>query len=186
MVRWLRSRQVSNVTLGGSIGCLLQCPLVGASGQRRDSRLRYRQAKAFGQPVSTRPLTSSYRGRLPHPRTCIIETWWSQSASREISPAEIRTTLGADSEPNVLGAQLNQRLRDGQEVQASVRAIKEAVSASATRLGAAHIDLFIAAPAAFAVALGHRWNGLPPTQLYEYLPAERRYVATAMLSGIGH
>ena len=32
-----------------------------------------------------------------------------------------------------------------------------------------------------AVALGHRWNAMPPTQLHEFLEVERRYVRTAMI-----
>ncbi|MGH8567657.1 MAG: SAVED domain-containing protein [Gammaproteobacteria bacterium] len=49
------------------------------------------------------------------------------------------------------------------------------------RLRPRQIDLYFAGPAAFAVALGHRWNSMPPTQLREFLPAERNYTPTARL-----
>jgi CBASS immunity sensor of nucleotide second messenger signals len=55
------------------------------------------------------------------------------------------------------------------------------VLAALRTTGAPAIDLFFAGPAALAIALGHRWNALPPTQLYEFLPSERRYVKTALL-----
>jgi hypothetical protein len=49
------------------------------------------------------------------------------------------------------------------------------------RLGARQIRLYLAGPAAFAVALGHRWNAMPPTQLHEYVTSERHYEPTALL-----
>jgi CBASS immunity sensor of nucleotide second messenger signals len=55
------------------------------------------------------------------------------------------------------------------------------VSSAAARLKPAAIDLYFAGPAVFAVALGHRWNAMPPTQLHEFIAAERRYVPTALL-----
>ena len=36
------------------------------------------------------------------------------------------------------------------------------------------IKLCMAGPAAFAVALGYRWNAIPPTQLHEFMISERR------------
>ena len=48
-------------------------------------------------------------------------------------------------------------------------------------LGAQRIDLYFAGPAAFAVALGHRWNALPPTQVHEFVATERRYVPTLLI-----
>jgi hypothetical protein len=37
------------------------------------------------------------------------------------------------------------------------------------------VHLFLSAPAAAALALGYKWNLLPETVVYEYLPQERRY-----------
>lgn len=59
--------------------------------------------------------------------------------------------------------------------------IKAVVAGAAARLGAKGIDLYYVGPAGLAVALGHRWNGLPATQLHEFILAERRYVGTVVL-----
>jgi hypothetical protein len=68
------------------------------------------------------------------------------------------------------------------QAQALVGTLKAAVAEATAELKPDVLDLYLAGPAAFAVALGHRWNGLPRTQLHEFLAAERRYVPTAMLS----
>jgi len=81
----------------------------------------------------------------------------------------------------VLNASLAAPIASGHAVQAGVAVVKSAVSAAAARLKPAAIDLYFAGPAAFAVALGHRWNAMPPTQLHEFIAAERRYVETATL-----
>lgn len=67
------------------------------------------------------------------------------------------------------------------EAQASAAFVKTALAANGSALGARRIDLYFAGPAAFAVALGHRWNALPTTQFHEYIAAERRYVPTVRL-----
>jgi hypothetical protein len=59
--------------------------------------------------------------------------------------------------------------------------VKAAVASAAAALRPERIDLFMGGPAAFAIALGHRWNAMPPTQLHELVAADRRYVATALL-----
>jgi hypothetical protein len=59
--------------------------------------------------------------------------------------------------------------------------VKKTVAESVTRLAPRSIDLYLAGPAAFAVALGHRWNAMPPTQLHEFIAPERRYVQTGSI-----
>ena len=56
-----------------------------------------------------------------------------------------------------------------------------AFDAAATRYRPRSIKLFMAAPAALGVTLGHRWNALPATQLHEFLAPERRYVPSAVI-----
>jgi hydroxyethylthiazole kinase-like sugar kinase family protein len=80
----------------------------------------------------------------------------------------------------VLGAFMAAPVASGRATQAAVSAVKAAVSAAVARLKPAAIDLYFAGPAAFAVALGHRWNAMPPTQLHEFIAAGRRYVPTAL------
>lgn len=70
----------------------------------------------------------------------------------------------------------------GVEAQIAVQALKMAVVYAVGQFNPKAIDLFIAGPAALAVALGHRWNALPATQLYEFVAGERRYVPTITLS----
>jgi hypothetical protein len=95
--------------------------------------------------------------------------------------ADVQQALGLAAD-GLLTATLPAALVDGAAVQASVGQIKTAVSLAAARLRPKQIDLYYAGPAGFAVALGHRWNGMVPTQLFEFLPAQRRYVPTAWLA----
>lgn len=84
------------------------------------------------------------------------------------------------TEPLLL-ATLPQALTDSVVAQASVRIVKTAIAEAVTRLRPTYVDLCYVGPAAFAVALGHRWNAFPPTQLYEFLATEGRYTPTAQL-----
>ncbi|MEP6899826.1 MAG: SAVED domain-containing protein [Rhodanobacter sp.] len=68
----------------------------------------------------------------------------------------------------ILHLHLPRAVVSGTDVQASVRAVKDAVSAAVTRLKPAGIDLFFLGPAVLAAALGHRWNALPPTTFFEH------------------
>ena|SRR5215472_331956 len=61
------------------------------------------------------------------------------------------------------------------------RAARESARLAAARLGAQRIHLFIAAPAAIALMIGHHWNLMPATTLYEHAPP--RYLPTIELSG---
>lgn len=72
-------------------------------------------------------------------------------------------------------------LTSGKDTQASVSAVKGAVDAAVARLRPTALDVFLAGPAAFAVALGHRWNAMPPTQLHEYVAESADYLPTARL-----
>jgi hypothetical protein len=83
--------------------------------------------------------------------------------------------------PNaILDAFLAQPITSAKAAQHGVAQVKTAVAAVASQLKPKRIRLYYAGPAAFAVALGHRWNALPPTRLHE-LVANRGYVATATI-----
>jgi hypothetical protein len=69
----------------------------------------------------------------------------------------------------------------GAEAQACIQGIKLAVSRTVSQYHPSSIDLFIAGPAALFVGLGHRWNGLPLTQVYEFLTKEGRYIPTFII-----
>jgi hypothetical protein len=72
-------------------------------------------------------------------------------------------------------------LTSGKEAQAGASAVKRAVDAAIAQYRPKVVDVFIASPAAFAVAVGHRWNAMPPTQLHEYVSNTRQYVPTVLL-----
>jgi hypothetical protein len=92
----------------------------------------------------------------------------------------VRSVTGA-SEEHVLLATLTRPLTSAVEAQASAQVIKTAVADAVAYFRPTGIDLFYIGPAIFAVALGHRWNGLPPTQAWEFLRTDGRYTPTALL-----
>ncbi len=93
--------------------------------------------------------------------------------------ADVREQLASREADDVLSAFLPAAMIDGRDAQASARLVRQAVDQAAAALRPSQIDLYYAGPAAFAVVLGHRWNGLPPTQLHEFIAGQRTYVATA-------
>lgn len=72
-------------------------------------------------------------------------------------------------------------ITSGLEAQIAVKTVKAAVVEAVAKLRPSEIDLCYVGPAAFSVVLGHRWNALPPTQVYEFVPSDGSYVATARL-----
>ena len=96
-------------------------------------------------------------------------------------PAVDLVSSGERKAGQLFSVRLAEPITSAQAAQASVRVVKEAVDAAAARLRPKRIALYYAGPAAFAVALGHRWNAMQPTQLYEFLQAERRYVPTVLV-----
>jgi hypothetical protein len=75
----------------------------------------------------------------------------------------------------ILAINLPQALTCASDVQSFVRIVKDAVSQEVAHLRPTGIDLYYVGPAAFAVALGHRWNALPATQLHEFLARSKSY-----------
>lgn len=178
--RWARAQNYQRVGLTGSYR-LSTAFAIGWS---------FRSATGFeiNIPIRTGPWTTDAR---PPPDAALS---WQISAAERLVGTHLRAAVGVlrdpsreilasldSSDDSLFTAFLPQPLTDEFQAQASVHAVKHAVSAAVSRLGAKQIDLFLAGPAAFAVALGHRWNALPPTQLHELLPAERRYVPTVRL-----
>jgi hypothetical protein len=68
-----------------------------------------------------------------------------------------------------------------QAAQALVAQVKRIVTAAVVKLQPSTINLYFAGPAALAIALGHRWNAMPKTQLHEFDAQKRTYRGTAIL-----
>ncbi|MCY4516266.1 MAG: dsDNA nuclease domain-containing protein [Acidimicrobiaceae bacterium] len=60
--------------------------------------------------------------------------------------------------------------------------VRDAVGQALVESGAEHIHLFLAAPGALALLLGHRWNALRPTTVYEHLGIGRGYAPTFVVN----
>lgn len=177
--QWLRSRAVARVTLGGSYR-LSTAFSVGWA---------FRAAVGFEIDIPTRggfwATDEHARGEGNSP--------WQIAEARVLDGQRLVVCVGVLRDPTpdlvhhrgiaedaVVRAWLPEPLTGARGAQAGVAAIKTAVTTAAARLRPQQIDLYLAVPAAFAVALGHRWNAMPPTQLHEYLAAERRYIPAAV------
>ena len=178
--RWLRSRSAARIAIGGSYRLTTAFALGKA----------LRAASGFELEIETRSgIWSTDNRPLPdetYPAFVISEPA-SLVGDRLVVCVGILRDPSADLvasgilQPNILGASMSVPVASGRAAQAAVSAVKAAVSAAAARLKPSAIELYFAGPAAFAVALGHRWNAMPPTQLHEFIVAERRYVPTALL-----
>lgn len=85
---------------------------------------------------------------------------------------------GGISEESILRIEFDSPIPNARAAQLVARAIKSSVDAACGRLRPTSIDLYLAGPAALVVALGHRWNALPRTQLHEYIRTTRSYTLT--------
>jgi len=178
--RWLRSRGVSRVSLGGSYR-LTTALALGWS---------FRAANGFELEIPTRegPWLTDDR---PAPGDA-APAWWivdpdvlhgdqlvvAVGVLRDPS-ADLAETAGV--RPAVLSAYLAEPITSGREAQMSASIVKQAVDMATARLRPKGIQMYIAGPAAFAVAFGHRWNAMGPIQLHELVTGKRRYVPTALL-----
>jgi hypothetical protein len=94
--------------------------------------------------------------------------------------SDVQNTLGIPGDA-ILSLFYRRPITSSAEAQSIIQDIKLAVSRTVSSLNASMIDLYIAGPALISLALGHRWNGLPATQVYEFLPRERRYTPTFLI-----
>ena len=178
---WLRGRHVSRIALEGAYR-LTTAMAVGWS---------LRSAHGFELDVPTRE--GSWR--TDHrPRSGERAPDWQMDEPEKLHDGQLAVSVGVLRNPaadlsdtagvppsSVLEFHLPTALTSGAEVQASIAFLKREIDDAAARLQPRGLHIYMACPAVFAVALGHRWNAMPSTQLHEYLPAERRYVRTAIL-----
>ena len=179
--RWLTSRTVSRVALGGSFR-LTTGFVIGWS---------FRAATGFELEIPTRPNPWNTDDRplaedAEPERTIVEPTSKLQGDSMVVAlgvlrrPADDLIAAGVDP-ASILSIDFKDPITSSRMAQRMVSVAKAAISSVATKLKPKVIDLHFAGPAAFAVALGHRWNAMGPTQLYELVPPTRAYVATALL-----
>ena len=82
---------------------------------------------------------------------------------------------GPDSEPS------STAVPSGSWAMGWTRRVREEVRAAAVATGAPRLHLFTLCPATVALMLGHQWNVMPTTVLYEYVRGA--YIATAVCPG---
>jgi hypothetical protein len=176
--RWLRQRGASRAALGGSYR-LTTAFVLGWS---------FRSATGFELDIPTR-----YGGWATDDRGAPdLASGWRVEAPLGLAGDRLIVAIGVLRDPvadlqkqigssPILRAQLDAPLTSASMAQAGVSLLRKAVGDAASQLRPSAIDLYFAGPAALAVALGHRWNALPPTQLHEFLAKEGTYVPTATL-----
>ncbi len=74
---------------------------------------------------------------------------------------------------------LPKALLNGAHAHIHVQEAKNQISIIVQKHNIKKINLFQSTPAAFSVTLGHRWNALPTTQLYEFSPSKNSYIPTS-------
>lgn len=176
--RWLQSRAVSRVAISGS----------------------YRLSTAFAFGWSLRsaigfeleiPTREGWWRTDDRPQAGDADPSWRFEQPSRLDGDQLVVSVGVLRDPAgdlpasagvssdaAMSAYLPEPVKSAKAAQASVDLVKHAVNAAVGRLKPGGIKLFIAGPAALAVALGHRWNAKPPTQMHEFLASERRYVPT--------
>jgi hypothetical protein len=182
---WARDQRVTRIALRGSYRLSTALAFGWA----------FRSAAGFEIDIPTK---SGQWATDSHPMPGSAAPSWSVSAPQALagnrlvvgigvlrSPvADILRSVASATATNVFIATLRQALTSATEAQASARVIKEAVADAVARFRPTGIDFFYVGPAALAVALGHRWNGFPPTQLWEFLSKDGRYTPTAVLGAV--
>ncbi|WP_245436530.1 SAVED domain-containing protein [Mesorhizobium tamadayense] len=179
--RWLRSHAINRVALTGSYR-LTTAMIIGWS---------LRSATGFELEVPTRdgswatddrpaPSDPPQNWRIAEPANLTGDQLVVCVGILCDPAADLGQIAGVPTEA-VLGLHLDEPIVSAKAAQAGVAVVKRAVDAAMARLRPKGIQLYFAGPAAFAVALGHRWNAMPPTQLHEFVTSSRSYVATALI-----
>ena len=175
---WLHASGKSRISLNGSYR--LSTALV--LGQT------FRSAHGFELEIPTK---EGFWNTDDHAEAQTVSDRWSIAMPTTLEDGElgvcvsiIRDTSATIShiagmpQNTILVAHLPKAITSATEAQGGVALIKENVNRAVASFRPKKIRLFVAGPSAFAVALGHRWNAMPPTQLHEFLADEQRYVAT--------
>jgi hypothetical protein len=179
--RWLRARGASRIRIGGSYrlttAMLLGFALRAANGFELEILTRSGAWATDDRPAPG----ETGRGWLIDEPTALHDGRLIVSIGVLRDPAAELSRVSGVGPTSMLRLHLSGPIPSARAVQIGVSTVKGAVDAAKSRLRPERIDLFVATPAAFAVALGHRWNAMGPTQCHEYMAAESGYVPTAAI-----
>lgn len=179
--RWLRSHAVPRIALSGSYrlttAIVLGWSLRAAIGFELEIPTREGAWATDDRPSSGDPAPA---WQITEPTTLHGDQLVISVGVLRDPAADLLETAAIPAE-SVLKLFLDAPITSAKSAQAGVSAIKRAADTAVGRLRPKGIQLFFAGPAAFAVALGHRWNAIPPTQLHEFITASRVYAATALI-----
>jgi hypothetical protein len=133
-----------------------------------DQRTEEWSTDAAPEEVTARVLAETHIGNGPDLAIIISITHdISEDVARSISetglPVSTLLTLGPQGEPG------NRAATSAGWATAWVRSAREQARRAAASGGATRAHLYMAAPAALAIMLGHQWNLMPPTIIYEHL-----------------
>ncbi|MBX5141228.1 SAVED domain-containing protein [Rhizobium lentis] len=179
--RWLRSHAVSRIALSGSYrlttAVVLGWSLRAAIGFELEMPTREGAWATDDRPSSDHPAPAWH---ITEPTALHGDRLVISVGILRDPATDLLETAGIPSE-SVLSLFLDAPITSAKSAQAAVSTIKRAADTAVARLRPQGIQLFFAGPAVFAVALGHRWNAMPPTQLHEFVTGSRVYVATALI-----
>lgn len=178
--RWLRRQTVSRIALSGSYRLTAAMVLGWA----------FRAAIGFELEIPTRDGVWPTDDR-PSPD---MRQPWRVSEPMALHGDQLIVSVGILRDPaadleqtagipaqSALALYLEEPIPSAKSAQAAASTIKRTVDSAVARLHPRGIQLYFAGPAALALALGHRWNAMAPTQLHEFNISERSYVPTALI-----
>lgn len=102
------------------------------------------------------------------------------SVVREIPLGSVLSIVDVQQD-QVLGIHVPAAVVSATDAQWLAREIKSVIARVSAHWKVSSIGLCYLGPAAFAVAMGHRWNALPVTQVYEWSTVSARYYPSVRL-----
>lgn len=152
----------------------------------------FRSVKGFEIEISTR---SGIWATADYPLHGVQGVSWEITVPERLVNGRLVVAIGVLRDPSldiqyshgilrnseILTAFLPKAVSSEIETQQSVGILKDVVALTVSKLHPTGIDLFFAGPSALAVALGHRWNAFPSTQVYEFISSDCKYFPTVIL-----
>ena len=92
------------------------------------------------------------------------------------------TSIGSLTTILPAGSPHPRAITDSSTAAAVALATRDAIRRLVETTSVSHIHLFVATPGVLALLLGHRWNALPPTTVYEHLGVGNGYAPTIQVA----